>query len=325
MSEELANKLISRDRKSEHHHEQHVEKCLHRADYFIRNVDVTEKINASVERFIKLVHGTNRITPTNDEIGLYSAQSAALQSACLSRQVGASIMDDDGNILSTGCNDVPKSGGGLYNAESNKDLRCYNMGGGQCYNDLHKSHLELEFENILAEFKIENRAEIAKRLLEESKAKSIIEYSRAIHAEMAAIMAMARSSTNSTISKTLYCTTYPCHNCARHIVASGIKRVVYIEPYEKSLALDLHSDSICHPESGNSEGKVLFENFEGVSPKRYTKFFGFHSPRKDGKGKAIFTSIVDSYHVDTQYLDGYVDYELKVVGTVEDKVPELRD
>ncbi|MDN3612645.1 hypothetical protein QWZ16_23945 [Vibrio ostreicida] len=26
---------------------------------------------------------------------------------------------------------------------------------------------------------------------------------------------------------------FPCHNCAKHIVASGIKRVVYVEPYPK--------------------------------------------------------------------------------------------
>lgn len=43
---------------------------------------------------------------------MYSAYAASLQSACLSRQVGAALLDDEGNLLAVGKNDVPKSGGG---------------------------------------------------------------------------------------------------------------------------------------------------------------------------------------------------------------------
>lgn len=67
-------------------------------------------LDKSVERFIKLVHGINGISPTIDEIGMHAAYSAALRSACLSRQVGAAILDNQGNIISTGCNDVPSFG-----------------------------------------------------------------------------------------------------------------------------------------------------------------------------------------------------------------------
>jgi tRNA(Arg) A34 adenosine deaminase TadA len=74
---------------------------------------------------------------------------------------------------------------------------------------------------------------------------------------------------------TLYTTTFPCHNCAKHIVASGIKRVVYIEPYPKSLALDLHSDSIALDEVEHEEvrDKVMFEPFVGIAPRRYEDLF----------------------------------------------------
>lgn len=273
------NTLIEKDRKGIGDHSQHVEKSLFRADYFVRNIDNKDKIKRSISKFISLIHGVNGITPTDDEKGMFSAFSASLRSACLSRQVGASIMDNDGNILSTGCNDVPKAGGGLYTSESSTDNRCFNSDQGKCHNDLHKSHLRNEFEKILKDYAEKNSIEldeksIAKILIEESKAKSIIEYSRAIHAEMDAIISMARSSTNSTKEKTIYCTTYPCHNCARHIVASGIVRVVYIEPYEKSLATQLHGDAIVNSEKEESKNKVIFESFEGVSPKRYSKFLG---------------------------------------------------
>jgi hypothetical protein len=105
-------------------------------------------------------------------------------------------------------------------------------------------------------------------------------------------------------------------------VAAGIKRVVYIEPYEKSLAIQLHGDAICHPENRTQEEKVLFENFEGVSPKRYAKFFGYNLKRKDDKGKAIPYKVMESGHVDPQYLDSYVDYELKIVDLVNKKIPD---
>ena len=313
--------LIERDRKATESHGQQVEKSLHLADYFIRNIDDGEEINKSVVRFIKLIHGTDHITPTRDETGIYTAYSASLRSACLSRQVGAAITDEQGNILSTGCNDVPNYGGGLYNAESASDKRCYNNGK-RCFNDKHKKILKGEIEEILAKKDIPNAKDLAEEIIEESKAKSLIEYSRAIHAEMDAITALARSSNNNTVGKTLYCTTYPCHVCARHIVAAGIERVVYIEPYEKSLATELHGDSIYHPDNRTADPKVLMENFEGVSPLRYAKFFRYNQARKDSAGEVIKYTVIDSGHVDPQHLDSYGEYELKVVGLVNKELPD---
>lgn len=317
MTELNISTLIERDRKASEKHGQQVEESLHKADFFIRNIDLIDEISKSVDRFIKLVHGTNHITPTKDETGIYAAYSASLRSACLSRQVGAAITDDIGGVLSTGCNDVPRFGGGVYDTETSADNRCFNHHG-HCHNDKHKSIFQEEIESILIKNDVGNAKQIAKEILNNSKAKSLIEYSRAIHAEMDAIISLARNN-NDTLGKTLYCTTYPCHICARHIVASGIKRVVYIEPYEKSLAIQLHGDAICHPDNKIGE-KVLFENFEGVSPRRYNNFFGFNKPRKDTQGKAIFYKINESGHVDPQYLESYGEYELKVVDLLNKKI-----
>ena len=55
-----------------------------------------------------------------------------------------------------------------------------------------------------------------------------IDYVRAVHAEMAAITDAARHGL-SLANCTPYSTTFPCHDCAKHIVSSAIKRVVYIE------------------------------------------------------------------------------------------------
>lgn len=316
INEDNVQKIIERDRKSLKKFGQQVEETLQLADYFIKNLD-TEVMKKSVQRFIDLIHSANNITPSKDESGMYAAYSASLGSACLSRQVGASIMDVSGNIIATGRNDVPQYGGGLYTSESKKDRRCFNKNG--CHNDKHKALLKNEITNILQKFKLQDSAQIAERIMKETKAKYLIEYSRAVHAEMDAIVSLARNTNIGTIGNTLYCTTYPCHVCARHIVAAGLKRVVYIEPYEKSLALQLHEDTICQSDQSPYPDKVLFENFEGVAPKRYAKFFGYNRKRKDSQGKPITYSIEESYHVDTQYLDSYADYESKVINNVRGK------
>lgn len=312
------DELIRRDRKADIPHGQQVEKALYSADYFIRNISNQSKLmEESVRRLVSLVHGQIGITPTYDEIGLYTAYSEALKSACLSRQVGAAIMDDDGQVLSTGCNDVPKFKGGLYDANSSQDFRCIHQK--RCSNDKHKTILESEIESVLIENQITaaKAKKLAASIMDGTKAKSIIEYSRAIHAEMDAITSLARATTASTQDKTLYCTTYPCHNCARHIVAAGIKRVVYIEPYEKSLAIQLHGDAIS--DSGEV-GKVAFEAFEGVAPSRYASFFKFNNKRKDDNGRAKDFNIIECHHVDPQYLDSYYEYEYRIADIVDQKL-----
>lgn len=70
---------------------------------------------------------------------------------------------------------------------------------------------------------------------------------------------------------TLYSTSFPCHECARHIVAAGIRRVVFIEPYPKSRVSDLYDDSICV--DGNGDSKVSFQGFIGIAPRLYMSVF----------------------------------------------------
>lgn len=75
--------------------------------------------------------------------------------------------------------------------------------------------------------------------------------------------------------------------CAKHIVSSGIASVVFLEPYPKSLALELHSDSI--DIEGTDRGQydkfpsVRFTHFYGVSPRRYKEIFE-RSKRKNKSG-----------------------------------------
>ena len=59
-----------------------------------------------------------------------------------------------------------------------------------------------------------------------------------LHAEANAITKVAKSG-NSSEGATLYITTAPCIECAKLIIQSGIKRVVYAEEYRKSEGIEL--------------------------------------------------------------------------------------
>ena len=87
----------------------------------------------------------------------------------------------------------------------------------------------------------------AREVLKATGLFDITEFGRAVHAEMDALLSCSRTG-RSTRGGTIYTTTFPCHNCTRHIIAAGIKKVVYIEPYAKSKAFSLHQDAITNNE-----------------------------------------------------------------------------
>lgn len=261
----------------------------------------SERIFDKITRFLHLVFDTKVVTPTIHETAMYHAKSAGTNSACLSRQVGAAVTDSQGKVLAIGWNDVPKFGGSLYqdsaDAENaDADARCmfrnYSAdkslitGSGMCFNDYEKSIISEDLTSLLIKEGLiaESNREQAQKTLRGSKIKDLIEYSRAVHAEMHAIIIASQTSGASMKDARLYCTTYPCHNCGRHIIAAGIESVYYIEPYVKSLSTRLHSDAITEDEEDKSKVRILM--FEGVAPNRYLKFFSIHGKRKAGDGKA---------------------------------------
>jgi deoxycytidylate deaminase len=64
-----------------------------------------------------------------------------------------------------------------------------------------------------------------KKVLAGTEVDDLTEFSRSIHSETEAILAVAREGRHSLAGSTLYTTTHPCHNCARHIVAAGRSKV----------------------------------------------------------------------------------------------------
>lgn len=297
--EELALHLMIRDYNEEgEDFGQRVGDTFPLADYFVVG-EHRPDLDLQLQRLVRLTFGDPYISPSVDEQAMFFAQAAALRSLDLSRQVGSSIVTNDGAVLSTGCNEVPRAGGGLYWADDrpcNRDFERGEDANVRVKKDLVVDALKrLEngklLRNLTEGESIEKLATSllfqAPAVLADSKLFDVIEFGRAVHAEMAAITSAARLGTSLQGAR-LFCTTFPCHICARHIVAAGIKEVVFIEPYEKSRVAELYQDSIVVEPAERASTRVVFRSFYGVAPRRYLDFFQpvIKRKQKDGRVRA---------------------------------------
>lgn len=333
--------FIDRDRKAKEDHGQRVDDTFHLADFFVDN-SPDEKLGGKpnkdwgvpeqIERFLRIMTHTRVERPTVAEMGMFAAEGAKLRSACLSRQVGAALVDQAGNLISTGTNEVPRAGGGVYGQVETEnstiqitDERCAFRNDPGCSNTREQRKIEVEvvgalkkfFENKIGTFQIEaskfagsgekssnplldflktasptvfnefleeHRSELLDNL-HKTRLGGLIEFSRAVHAEMDALLSAARKCI-SPVGARMFVTTFPCHSCARHLVAAGVDEVQYLEPYPKSKALDLHEDAITKDRQNDSftrpsialinkskTPKVLFRPFTGVAPRLYARAF----------------------------------------------------
>jgi deoxycytidylate deaminase len=292
-----AENILNRDESEEEDASgQHVRDVFPRADIFI---DTTSRqtISDSIGRFVDLIFGHPFITPTHSEFNMFLAKAAAFRSADLSRQVGAVIATAESDIIGVGCNEVPKAFGGQYWPSDADDHRDFTLGCDPSAEIKREMLGETFFRLQKAGWLSPQKAELdvtklvslatskgTKGILRGSQHMNIIEFGRIVHAEMAALIDAARRG-NAVKGAILYCTTFPCHMCARHIIGAGISKVVYIEPYPKSKVADLYNDS-ASIDDGLSHNKVSFIPFVGISPTRYQEIFSMPKRKRDD-GKII--------------------------------------
>ena len=200
------------------------------------------------------------------------------------------------DVIATGMNEVPCGGGGFYWHKDSPDARDQWL---ICYlsqdraRDIKLSALvelidkmkEMEWLN-----KVSASNDLANELLDKLKGTQFMdigEFSRPVHAEMAALIDSAQRGV-AVDGQTMYVTTFPCHNCAKHIIAAGLRRVVYLEPYPKSRASDLYGEEIVlDPVDGKEvPGKLVFSAFSGIAPRQYRQLFSM-SERGAKRGRSL--------------------------------------
>lgn len=296
-------KFMRRDARAEERYGQRVADTFHKSDFFVdnsapragrgRGSNPNWGFVEKLARLIRIVTHSDVVRPEPEETAMQHAWGAMMQSSCMSRQVGAALLSKNGNVIATGTNEVPRAGGGVYGepnwqlkpgAQKDQDFldsRCVfrEEGNRYCSNTKEQIRISEELIEDIEELRTLSPPR-KKSLISElrvSRIGELLEFSRAVHAEMDALLTAGRTGA-STQGARLFVTTFPCHYCARHIISAGIDEVQFIEPYPKSQALTLHDDAITidgedweAPSTGGD--KVLFVPFSGVAPRMYRRAF----------------------------------------------------
>lgn len=295
------DELVARDEKEQESRGQDVSGTFHRADFFIRGWS-REVIEEDLTRTFEILFGEPFRTPTPDEYCQFLAAGAALRSAEFGRQVGAAIATEDGSIIALGANEVPKAHGGSHwdgDQNGNREFEVSDIDTNRKHFDALAERLSSAVdrqlktaidsqdaqsqERVALDSLREAAVEALPDVLREAGLNELTEFGRAVHAEMSALLDAARRGI-SVQNATLYTTTFPCHNCARHIVGAGIERVVFIEPYAKSRAPQLHGDAVTVEgiDDDEQDDRITFVPFVGVAPRRYLEMFDAASKERLG-------------------------------------------
>lgn len=288
--EKVAGDLIAVDQTENDEYGQNVQDTFPLADAFLAISATAGEMSSgdtqfedALARFIALLFGKPDETPTVEEFLMCEARAVSLRSGDLSRQVGAAIATRSGSVIAVGHNDDPVVGGGVapVSVRHTKDR-----------SEAPKRQLLGEVLDRLGpwlkpEYLTPDRgARIsdALKILSGTRLLGLSDLGRMVHAEMAALMDAATRGVG-VRDQVMFCTTFPCQNCAKHIMAAGIRAVIHMEPYPKSLVEEMYEGEI---ESGpaprlsdlpafpapTSPGQRLFlYTYLGVAPRRYTQVF----------------------------------------------------
>ena len=289
---EQVARLLRRDERDalETRHGQRVRDTFELADAYIA-LRPGQPIDEALRRLVRLLFGEPFSTPTWEEQAMHQAAGARLRSSASGRQVGAVVVDADGELLVTGTNEAPKAGGGQYWVGDRPDNRDFRYGFD--INDRQKLAIITDILRLLQtaggwlkdDLRQKDVDELARQSLahggplESSRVSDLLEFGRIAHAEMAAICTAARRGTPLR-NTTMFATTYPCHQCARLIIATGIQRVIYVDPYPKSLVPDMYRHEIAEAASSCSD-RVILEPFEGIAPRLYRSVFTMPNRNRD--------------------------------------------
>lgn len=274
-SDTLARFLLRKDQEETHpdlkKFGQNLFKCYSASNYFVyQNANLQQQ----VKRFIEILFNDPFSEPTFEEYFMFCAQAAAYRSLDLDRQVGAVIVNRENELVASGFNDVSKVGGGHFahhdhplNPRSEQDdQRDFK----QPF-DFNHIHLDQIAKKIAERLHLSPKDQTLLR----DEISGITEFKRSTHAEMSALLDAARRGI-AVRDCTMYINTYPCHTCTKHIMAAGIRKVVFLHPYTKSKAREMFKSMIRHGlllDEKAPKDTLLFEPFLGVSPNRFMQTF----------------------------------------------------
>ncbi|WP_269900800.1 deaminase [Paenalcaligenes faecalis] len=271
---------------SENIYSQNINECLSMGDVFINNnYNNIDEIKYNLIKYISLIRSPGLFTPSVDERNMQIALTARYNSGCISRQVGACIVSENGFVLGIGWNDVPvgsipclyRSSRSLLtennvapefsNYELSIGFKDYisesigSKGTPFCFKDIeNRRYGEEKLKELKDDFDTFDR--VKDKILKNIKNPT---RERALHAEENAFL-QARINSYTLKNSTLYTTASPCQLCAKKSRQLEVKRIVYIDAYP-----DISNSQTLM--SGDLESRPLIESFQGVAESAFMKLF----------------------------------------------------
>jgi len=219
---------------------QNIQECIAKSDIFIvNNGKLHDKESNVIElagqiiKYICLIRHPGLITPSNDEKMMQIAHTAKLNSGCISRQVGASVTNNNGSLKSIGWNSVAE-GQTPCILRSKQDLLSNSTSVAYSYYEKSNDFKDMikTTSNLNNDLGL-NQSFCFKSIYTKNttKEKGNQVHTRALHAEENAFLQLAKYGSEGIKGGILYSTASPCELCSKKAYQLGITRVVYIDPY----------------------------------------------------------------------------------------------
>lgn len=265
---------------------QNLERCIETADIFIynrRDNDQRLQLKRNLVRYISLIMNPGLVLPTDIERCMQIAQTAKVNSGCISRQVGAVLTDRYYRVRSVGWNEVPSGRVPCTYRDLFDISRHWSP---EAYSDFENDDND-EFQKWLR--KISARVERAHSCMGErgkrspycfkdayneiTKNKNQV-HPRALHGEERAFLDLADQGGESIRGGYLFTTSSPCELCSKKACYMGISKVYYVESYAGLSAKHVMSD-------GSVGQRPVQELFTGALGRAYTYLYTPILPKKD--------------------------------------------
>lgn len=226
---------------SESYNTQDVQKCVELSDIHIFHHNNPIESNIDLKRqllhFISLMLHPGLVQPTHEERLMQIANTAKLNSGCISRQVGAVVTDKNYSVKAIGWNTVAKgqtpcSLRTLDNLVSRNDLTAYSTfeKSDSKFHGLLKMAYD-EYKKNMGNLGGVSLSYCFKDFYTTLKHEKNQVYTRSLHAEENAFLQLAKYGSAGIEGGFLFTTASPCELCAKKAYQLGIAKIVYIDIY----------------------------------------------------------------------------------------------
>ena len=260
---------------------QDIHKCVELSDIHINNPQISNDdlstLKIQLVWYVSLIMQPGLVTPTAEERCMQVAYTAKLNSACISRQVGAAITGPDFSIKSVGWNNTAEGQPPcllrnvfeLLNNEDPSAYSDYEKNNKKFRNKLKNIYQKYCNEDYLAGKNISFCFKNIQNSIDKEKNQV---HTRSLHAEENAFLQIVKYGGSGIQGGFLFTTASPCELCSKKAYQIGIIKIYYIDPYP-----GIAEDHILN--CGHNRPQLIL--FHGAIGRAYNQLFEPILPYKD--------------------------------------------